>query len=133
MSQNRNTEGAETVTNIKRANLAQYLTRTFTNTEGPDGAVLTGHAYISAIMRVDAPVNRATKRASTDKIRLARPEKCGHINRICLACAYQWGWDYALNWDATAGGRDFRKELIAIGLDPEAIASGDGTEPREGE
>lgn len=107
--------------------LGSYLATTFENKVGttPDSN-LSGNGYISARER-GSQVTR-----KTSKLIISSVERCGHLNRICLACAYQWGWDYDLHFRLTGGGRRFEAELIQHGLDPVAIATGKGKRPEGG-
>lgn len=107
--------------------LGSYLSTTFENKVGstPDSN-LSGNGYISARERGSQMTRK------TNKIIISSVERCGHLNRICLACAYQWGWDYDLHFRLTGGGRRFEAELIQHGLDPEAIATGRGKRPEGG-
>jgi hypothetical protein len=104
--------------------LAGALEHKFLNKESATPpANWSGSTYISADFR------NQPQRRKTQKIRIAPVQTCGHQNRICLACAYSWGWDYQLNFQRTGGGRTFQAQLEKIGLDPQAIANGTAKKP----
>jgi hypothetical protein len=103
---------------------AGALEHCFENKEGATKKNnLSGYAYVSARLRT------GEARRETDKIIIAQVSHCGHTNRICAACAYQWGWDYQLNFHLTGGGRLLAEKIIQSGQDIQAIMAGKGIKP----
>lgn len=103
--------------------LDRILARSFFNRERVEGHVLSGYVYVAAQHRVGA------LERSLPKILLARANKCGHLDRICEACAYSWSWDFILHFDRTEGGRQLRKRLVKSGQDLDAIMAGQAKRP----
>lgn len=92
----------------------------FTNREIRTGNAVSGNIYVAAVERGDTHL---------EKIFVATANRCGHVNRICVDCAHQWGWDYQLRFEATIGGRRLAEDLERLGRDPHEIANGRGVDP----
>jgi hypothetical protein len=77
----------------------------YTNKESTKGNVISGLIYVSVHMKTDPP-------GTLGKILIAKPQNCGHVNRICVNCYDGWA-DYDILWERTAGGRRLKAEIDA--------------------